>query len=87
MEVELSTVSLFSNTMYQVCSYHTTYVTIIIILSISLTLSTIVMLAKGNVTRANVADVEINNNARRLLFRENVTENTLWSGTVHCKKL
>jgi hypothetical protein len=40
------------------------------------------VLDQGNVTRANVADVyvEINSNASRLVFRENVTENTLWSG-------
>ena len=39
------------------------------------------MLDKGNVTRANVADVEINNSASGLIFRENVTVYTLWTGT------
>ena len=39
------------------------------------------VLDKGNVTRANVADIEINNSASGLIFRENVTVYTLWTGT------
>ncbi len=83
--------SLFSNTMYQVCSYQTNVCILLFNGAHTKLLSctNVRVLDQGNVTRANVADVyvEINSNASRLIFRENVTENTLWSGTISYKEL
>ena len=72
---------LSSSTTYQVCNYPITAA----LLFKTLMLTLRIHLGKGNVTRANVAEVEINNNASNLLFRDNVTVNTLWSGTIVCK--
>ena len=44
------------------------------------------VIGKGDVMRVNIADVEISNNTSRLIFRENVTVNTLWTGTFSYKE-
>lgn len=72
MEAELSTLSEFSNTMYQV--YGKLSNTIII------KVCQYTFTAKGNVTRTTVAEVEIHSNESKFVFKQNVTVETLWPG-------
>ena len=39
-----------------------------------------IYIGEENVTRSNVAEVDIDNNTSRVLFRENKTAETLWPG-------
>ena len=45
----------------------------------------VIIIADGNVTRTNVADVEIFSNSSRFVFKENETTKMLWPGiAIYC---
>ena len=76
MAAELLTLSESNSIMYQVEGYSTTiiYAPIIKVW--------IIVYIEGNVTRTNVADVEIFSKYSRFVFKENMTVKTVWPGNL-----